>query len=252
MDRSKGKGATTTRPRELPLPENCRVRLVDLPVQAGGLISVDEEGFVNIYLNARLSRDAQREALQHELRHHYRDGPYSDRDIRTVEREVDAPGLLSLDGTPLKGPPTAFDPAALRPVGRGVYLPTGENRARAAAHVARLRELLLEACKIYDVMPAPPLLPLDALTALAGALGAGDIAFVTWQRLDARCVPVMHLSREDLYGAVYFGDDGAPDNALMVMLPGAARLTVDIRRRGGRLEVCGITREVDGRIEKVY
>ena len=81
-------------PRELPLPENCRVRLVDLPVQAGGLISVDEDGFVNIYLNARLSRDAQREALQHELRHHYRDDLYSDRDIRAVEREADAPGLL--------------------------------------------------------------------------------------------------------------------------------------------------------------
>ena len=283
------------RPRELPLPENCRVRLVDLPVQAGGLISVDEEGFVNIYLNARLSRDAQREALQHELRHHYRDdlysdrdirtveregdapgllivdgtppeGPltafdpaalrrddlYSDRDIRTVKREADAPGLLTVDGTPLEGSPTIFDPAALRPVGRGVYLPTGETRARAAAHVARLRELLLEACKIYDVMQTPPLLPLDRLTALAGTLGAGDIAFVTWQRLDARCVPVMHLSREDLYGAVYFGDDGAPDNALMVMLPGQARLTVDIRRRRGRLEVCGIVREIDGRIEKVY
>ena len=143
---------TTVRPRELPLPENCRVRLVDLPVQAGGLISVDEEGFVNIYLNARLSRDAQREALQHELRHHWRGDLYSDEDIRAVEREVDAPGLLTIDGTPLEGPPTPFDPAGLRRVGRGVYLLTGENRARAAAHVARLRELLLEACRIYDVM----------------------------------------------------------------------------------------------------
>ena len=240
------------RPRELPLPENCRVRLVDLPVQAGGLISVDEEGFVNIYLNARLSRDAQREALQHELRHHYRGDLYSDRDIRTVEREADVPGLMYIDGTPLEDPPTLFDPAALRRVGRGLYLPTGENLARAAAHVARLRELLLEACRIYDVMQTPPLLPLDTLTATAGALGAGDIAFAGWQRLDARRVPVVHLSREDLYGAVYFGDDGAPDNALMVMLPGEARLTVDIRRRRGRLEVCGIVREIDGRIEKVY
>lgn len=240
------------RPRELPLPENCRVRLVDLPVQAGGLISVDEEGFVNIYLNARLSRDAQREALQHELRHHYRGDLYSDADIRTVEREADAPGLMYIDGTPLEGPPTLFDPAALRCVGRGLYLPTGENLARAAAHVARLRELLLEACKIYDVMQTPPLLPLDRLTAPAGALGAGDIAFAGWQRLDARRVPVVHLSREDLYGAVYFGDDGALDNALMVMLPGEARLTVDIRRRRGRLEVCGITRELGGRSEKVY
>ncbi len=239
-------------PRELPLPENCRVRLVDLPVQAGGLISVDAEGFVNIYLNARLSRDAQREALQHELRHHYRDDLYSERDIRTVEREADAPGLMDIDGMPLEGPPTVFDPAALRCVGRGLYLPTGENRARAAAHVARLRELLLEACRIYDVMQTPPLLPLDGLTALAGALEAGDIAFAAWQRLGARRVPVLHLSREGLYGAIYFADDGMPDNALMVMLLGEARVTVDVRRRRGGLEVCGIAREVDGRAEKVY
>lgn len=239
-------------PRELPLPENCRVRLVDLPVQAGGLISVDEDGFVNIYLNARLSRDAQREALQHELRHHYRDDLYSDRDIRAVEREADAPGLLDIDGMPLEGPPTAFDPAALRCVGRGLYLPTGENRARAAAHVARLRELLLEACKIYDVMQTPPLLSLDKLTALAGALGAGDIAFAAWQRLGARRTPVLHLSREGLYGAIYFADDGTPDNALAVMILDDTRLTVDIRRRRGRLEVCGIVREVGGRAEKVY
>ena len=97
-----------------------------------------------------------------------------------------------------------------------------------------------------------PLLPLDKLTALAGALGTGDIAFAAWQRLGARRTPVLHLSREGLYGAIYFADDGAPDNALAVMILDDTRLTVDIRRRRGRLEVCGIVREVGGRAEKVY
>ena len=41
MDRSRGKGVTTMRPRALPLPNDCRVRLVDLPVQAGGMIAVE-------------------------------------------------------------------------------------------------------------------------------------------------------------------------------------------------------------------
>lgn len=252
MDRSKGKGATTMRPRELPLPENCRVRLVDLPVTAGGMIAEDETGFINIYINARLSRDAQLEALQHELRHHYRGDLHSDVDIRTVEAEADATGLYAIDGTLLREAGAAFDPEGLRRVGKGLYLPTGENLRRAGAHIHRLRGLLMDACRIYDVMQTPPLLDRDVLCALAGALGAGDIAFVAWQIVGARPVAMLHFSREKLYGAVYYAPDGAPDNALAVMLCGDIRVTVDVRRRAGRPEIFRITREIGERVERIY
>lgn len=253
-------------PRDLPLPENCRVRLVDLPVQAGGAIAVSEDGFINIYLNARLSRDAQLRALQHELRHHYRGDLYSDRDIRMVERDADgrdprtpaaAPaagesGLLTVDGALLTGPVTGFDPQSLKRVGRGLYQPTGENRARAQAHIDMLRALLLEACGIYDVMQTPPLVSSEALSAPVVALGSEDIAFIAWQSAGQRPRAVMHFSRDGLYGALYCADDGAADNAVAVMLPGDFRVIVDIRRKGRRPAVHGIHREIGGRRERVY
>lgn len=241
-----------TTPRDLPIPDDCRVRLVDLPVQAGGMIAVDAEGFVNIYINARLSRDAQMKALQHELQHHYRGDLYSDEDIRVVEREAGTPGLISVDGAPLKGVPAPFDPEEFRQVGKGLYLPTGENLARAGQFIEGIKPPLMEACKIYDVAQTPPLLPLTALVELAGALGAGDVAFVAWQYVGARCRPALHFSREDLYGAIYFSDDGAPDDALAVMTVDDVRVTVDLRRRNGRMDVWGIVREVEGRRERVY
>lgn len=243
---------TAMTPRELPLPENCRVRLVDLPVEAGGMIAVDETGFVNIYLNARLSRQAQREALQHELRHHYRGDLYSDEDIRDVERAADGPGIVTLGGSPVAANAAAFDPGELRRVGKGLYLPTGDNLARAAAHIDALRQLLLEACRVYDVMQDPPVLSRGALEDLAGSLGAGDIAFVAWHDAAEACPAVLHFSREDLYGAIYYAPDGAPDNALAVMVVGEIRLTVDVRRRGARLDVCGITRSAGGRTVRIY
>ena len=238
--------------RDLPLPDGCRVRLVDLPVSAGGMISVDEEGFVNIYLNARLSLDAQRKALQHELRHYYRGDLYSDRDIREVERDADAPALTAIDGTPLEGAPGAFDAEALVPLGRGLYLPTGEDRARAGKILEGLRSALLEACGIYDVMQTPPHIPSGKLAALAGALGPEDIAFVAWQSAPDVYRPVLHFSRENLYGAVYLSDGGAPDDALAVMIVGDMRVVVDVRRRNGALAVCGIEREIGQRRERVY
>ena len=240
---------TTMIPRDLPLPEDCRVRLVDLPVQAGGVIAVDEDGFVNIYLNARLSRDAQRRALVHELRHHYRGDLYSDQDIRAVEQAV--AGLTAIDGAPLDSPPP-FDSEGFARVGRGLYLPTGANLARMAAMLDRVKALLGEACQIYDVMQTPPLLPAAALRASADALGPGDIAFVAFQPKGERCPSALHFSREDLYGALYFAPDGAPDNALAVLCAGEARVTVDMRRRKGRLDTCGITREIGDQYEKIY
>lgn len=66
--------------------DEYRVRLMDLPSGVRALVAVDEEGFSNIYVNARLSREDQAAALRHELRHIRRDDAYNDRDIRIVER----------------------------------------------------------------------------------------------------------------------------------------------------------------------
>ena len=62
-----------------------RVQIIDLPYEINGLTAVDPSGYATIFLNARLSRDGQRRALKHELRHIYRNDFDSKADIRTVE-----------------------------------------------------------------------------------------------------------------------------------------------------------------------
>lgn len=71
------------------VPQECAVRLIDLPYNVDELVSVDEEGFASIYLNARHSHKQQRMGLRHALRHLAGDDFYNDKDIRTVEREAD-------------------------------------------------------------------------------------------------------------------------------------------------------------------
>lgn len=67
---------------------DCTVRLVDLPVTVRGLVSEDETGWPNVYINARLSREMQREALRHELDHIAEDDLYSTRPIEAVEHRA--------------------------------------------------------------------------------------------------------------------------------------------------------------------
>lgn len=67
--------------------DEYRVRLVDLPARVGGMVSVDDEGFYNIYLNARLTRERQRKALRHELDHIAEDDLYNTRSIEAVENK---------------------------------------------------------------------------------------------------------------------------------------------------------------------
>jgi len=66
---------------------DCTVRLVDLPVTVRGLVSEDETGWPNVYINARLSREMQREALRHELDHIAEDDLYNTRPIEAVENK---------------------------------------------------------------------------------------------------------------------------------------------------------------------
>lgn len=72
------------------IPDDCTVRMVDLPVECGGMVSLSPDGHFNIYLNARLDRATQREKFLHELRHILNDDFFSDDDIRTVESRADA------------------------------------------------------------------------------------------------------------------------------------------------------------------
>ena len=68
------------------IPDDCTVRLVDLPVECGGMVSLSPDGHFNIYLNTRLDRATQREKFLHELRHIF----FNDDDIHTVESRADA------------------------------------------------------------------------------------------------------------------------------------------------------------------
>mgnify|MGYP000845306567 CR=1 FL=1 len=45
------------------------IRYIDLPYRVKGVTVMDEEGFFNVYINARLSYDCQQKAIKHELTH---------------------------------------------------------------------------------------------------------------------------------------------------------------------------------------
>ena len=71
------------------VPPGCAVRLIDLPYNVDELVSVDEDGFASIYLNARHSYEKQKRSLKHALRHLEGDDFHNDKDIRTIEHEAD-------------------------------------------------------------------------------------------------------------------------------------------------------------------
>lgn len=62
------------------------VRLVDLPGDIGGAVRLSEDGFFNIYINAKLSPEAQRKAFDHEAKHIERGDLFNDRSIEECER----------------------------------------------------------------------------------------------------------------------------------------------------------------------
>ena len=242
--------------QNLEIPDNCLVRLMDMDISVRGVTVMDEAGFLNIYINARLSRDGQREALKHELRHCARGDMYSDADIRTVEAAAERaslPVLVAMDGTPLD----AEVPPGLRPAGRGVYLPVGGALERALEDLRRVEALLHRALRWLDVMQAQPGIPVSRLEPLASGLCAEDIAFVGFPPLKplTAASSVLHFCREPgdrLRGAIFYDGQGRPDNALVIMEAGEARVTVDLRRRHGQLDVWSIGRDTGGGYEKVW
>lgn len=253
---------------ELVLPQDCRVRLIDLAYGVGAAIALDEDGTANIYVNARLSREAQRRALRHELWHYYREDMFREAGIREIERVAlpagTPPTLFAMDGSRLIRPVPVFAPEGLRRVGRGLYLPEGENRDRAARDLRALCTALEEACRAYDVLQTPPLLPAERLHAACAELDAraeDAVAFIAWRPEsggEPSALPVvLQFCRGDAEGALYYDAEGRADNAvaqLHVEHDGRTfRLTMDVRRRRGRLTACAVRREVDGgRSECIY
>ena len=65
--------------------EDYTVRLIDMEVTVPGICVLDAEGYANIYINAKLNRERQLEALRHELEHLEDDDHYNDRPIWEVE-----------------------------------------------------------------------------------------------------------------------------------------------------------------------
>lgn len=65
------------------------VRLVPLPGDINGVVRLSPDGFANIYINDCLSREAQKKAVAHELRHIVNNDFYSDRSITEVENDAE-------------------------------------------------------------------------------------------------------------------------------------------------------------------
>ncbi len=65
--------------------EEVYIRLLSLPSTIKGMTLVDPDGNYNIYINQNLSRNQQRKALQHEMRHVRQGDCYSEKSIRHLE-----------------------------------------------------------------------------------------------------------------------------------------------------------------------
>lgn len=65
--------------------DDYSVRLEDLPASVRGMVVYDDEGWPNVYLNAKLSREEQRKTLIHELRHIVNDDAYNTKNIKLIE-----------------------------------------------------------------------------------------------------------------------------------------------------------------------
>lgn len=67
------------------IPDDCIVRLIDLPPAVGGVVSEDETGFRNIYINARWGHFAQLKSLRHEIDHINEDDLHNEKTIKEAE-----------------------------------------------------------------------------------------------------------------------------------------------------------------------
>jgi len=64
------------------------VRIIDLPTPIKGVTVKDENGDYNIYLNGRLSGEAQAIAFRHEVEHIKQGHFYSELPVKMKEQQV--------------------------------------------------------------------------------------------------------------------------------------------------------------------
>lgn len=69
--------------------DDYAVRLLDMPASVGGFIRESPDGFLNIYINARHSREGQRRSCRHELRHAEHDDLHSTEPLEVIEARAD-------------------------------------------------------------------------------------------------------------------------------------------------------------------
>ena len=60
-----------------------------MPEGVGGFITESPDGFLNIYINARHSREGQRRSCRHELRHAENDDLHSTEPLEVIEARAD-------------------------------------------------------------------------------------------------------------------------------------------------------------------
>ena len=65
------------------------IRKLDLPTGVSGITVLDENGDYNVYLNARLSCDAQADAFRHEVEHIKQGHFYRAEDIKVLEDQAE-------------------------------------------------------------------------------------------------------------------------------------------------------------------
>ncbi len=65
------------------------IRKMDLPIGVDGITVLDENGDYNVYLNDRLSYDAQAEAFRHEVEHIKQGHFYKNEDIKKIESQAE-------------------------------------------------------------------------------------------------------------------------------------------------------------------
>ena len=72
------------------------IRTIPLPYTVHGLVTPNDDGTYNIYLNENLPEEARRRYLSHELAHISGDHLYDDRPVEELERAADKAGVIPL------------------------------------------------------------------------------------------------------------------------------------------------------------
>lgn len=65
------------------------IRKIDLPTEVSGITVLDENGDYNVYLNDKLSYDAQADAFRHEVEHIRQGHFHRLEDIMTLEEQAE-------------------------------------------------------------------------------------------------------------------------------------------------------------------